>query len=144
MDVWGVFVGDSTMSYGGSVRGTYYRDYEQFPYGSLEHGSSPPSKDSYSKVQEKCRQVKSVKGQKKECPFCKEQKKRPLTNYMRKRESRKHHDSICEEHEEENEEEAGEEEELQAVTIKEAANSLLQQYANTQKSNIDSLNQSAK
>lgn len=51
MDVWGVFVGDSTMSYGGSVRSTYYRDYEQFPYGTLEHGSSPPSKDSYSKVQ---------------------------------------------------------------------------------------------
>lgn len=85
---------------------------------------------------EKCRQVKSVKAQKKECPFCKEQKKRPLTNYMRKRESRKHHDSICEEHEEENEEEVEEEEELQAVTIKGATNSPL--------SNVDSLNCSAK
>uniref|UniRef100_W8BT27 Uncharacterized protein n=1 Tax=Ceratitis capitata TaxID=7213 RepID=W8BT27_CERCA len=100
MDVWGVFVGDSTMSYGGSVRHTYYRDYEQFPYGTLEHSSSPPSKDCYSKVQEKCRQVKSMKDQKKECPFCKEQKKRPLTTYMRKRGVRKHKDSICEEHEE--------------------------------------------
>ncbi|XP_062120690.1 uncharacterized protein LOC133834923 isoform X3 [Drosophila sulfurigaster albostrigata] len=54
MDVWGVFVGDSTLSYGGSVRSGYYRDYEQFPYGTLEHSNtaSPyPAKDSYSRVQ---------------------------------------------------------------------------------------------
>lgn len=37
----------------------------------------------------------------KDCPFCKEHKKRPLINYMRKRESRKHHESICEDEEEE-------------------------------------------
>lgn len=36
----------------------------------------------------------------KDCPFCKEHKKRPLINYMRKREQRKHHDSICEDEEE--------------------------------------------
>lgn len=54
MDVWGVFVGDSTLSYGGSMRNNYYRDYEQFPYGTLEHASSAsayPAKDSYSRVQ---------------------------------------------------------------------------------------------
>lgn len=54
MDVWGVFVGDSTLSYGGSMRNGYYRDYEQFPYGTLEHASSAssyPAKDSYSRVQ---------------------------------------------------------------------------------------------
>ncbi|XP_034472681.1 uncharacterized protein LOC117780318 isoform X3 [Drosophila innubila] len=54
MDVWGVFVGDSTLSYGGSMRSGYYRDYEQFPYGTLEHSSSAspyPAKDSYSRVQ---------------------------------------------------------------------------------------------
>lgn len=55
MDVWGVFVGDSTLSYGGSMRSGYYRDYEQFPYGTLEHSnntaSSHPAKDSYSRVQ---------------------------------------------------------------------------------------------
>ncbi|XP_033148996.1 uncharacterized protein LOC108607967 [Drosophila busckii] len=54
MDVWGVFVGDSTLSYGGSMRSGYYRDYEQFPYGTLEHStaaSTYPAKDSYSRVQ---------------------------------------------------------------------------------------------
>ncbi|XP_053959864.1 uncharacterized protein LOC129247178 [Anastrepha obliqua] len=119
MDVWGVFVGDSTLSYGGSVRNSNIRDYEQFPYGTFENSSSSPSRDSYSKVQEKCRQVKSVKAQKKECPFCREQKKRPLTTYMRKRESRKHHDSICEEHEEEIEEK-----ELQTTSMEPANVSL--------------------
>ncbi|XP_032595561.1 uncharacterized protein LOC6566529 isoform X3 [Drosophila grimshawi] len=54
MDVWGVFSGDSTLSYGGSMRSGYYRDYEQFPYGTLEHSSSASpysTKDSYSRVQ---------------------------------------------------------------------------------------------
>lgn len=53
MDVWGgVFVGDSPMSYGSSIRGPHFRDYEQFPYGTLEHSTSPPNtKDPYSKVQ---------------------------------------------------------------------------------------------
>ncbi|XP_030376757.1 uncharacterized protein LOC115625743 [Scaptodrosophila lebanonensis] len=101
MDVWGVFVGDSALSYGGSVRSTYYRDYEQFPYGTLEHNTSPyAAKDSYSRVQEKCKQLKTERQLRKECPFCKEHKKRPLINYLRKRESRKHHDSICEDEEE--------------------------------------------
>ena len=54
---------------------------------------------------------------KKCCPFCKENKKRPLVKYMRNRESRKHHESICEDEEEQQEEEesneAEEEEELQ-------------------------------
>ena len=104
MDVWDGFSGYSHMSFGGSLRQTTYRDFEQFPYGTLEHSTSPPAKDPYSKVQEKCRQVKSEKAQKKECPFCKEQKKRPLVNYLRKRESRKHHESICEDEEEEAEE----------------------------------------
>ncbi|XP_036320791.1 uncharacterized protein LOC118735245 [Rhagoletis pomonella] len=136
MDVWGVFVGDSTMSYGGSVRNSYFRDYEQFPYGTLEHNSSSPPRDSYTKVQEKCRQTQSLKAQKKACPFCKEQKKRPLTNYMRKRESRKHHDSICEEHEEENEEEAEEEEEVQMAAMRPRIASM-EQYSNTQHLNTN-------
>jgi len=110
MDVWGVFAFDSTISYGGSIRSGYYRDYEQFPYGTLEKTNNSYSKDPYSKVQEKCRQVKSEKAKKKECPFCKEHKKRPLVNYLRKRDSRKHHESICEDDEHEIEEEEEEEE----------------------------------
>ncbi|XP_034670025.1 uncharacterized protein LOC117902618 isoform X3 [Drosophila subobscura] len=54
MDVWGFCVSDSTMSYGGSMRSGYYRDYEQFPYGTLESSSTASSyavKDSYSRVQ---------------------------------------------------------------------------------------------
>ncbi|XP_017019228.1 uncharacterized protein fok isoform X1 [Drosophila kikkawai] len=101
MDVWGFCVSDSTMSYGGSMRSGYYRDYEQFPYGTLETTTSPYAvKDCYSRVQEKCKQIKSEKQMRKDCPFCKEHKKRPLINYMRKREQRKHHDSICEDEEE--------------------------------------------
>ncbi|TDG46243.1 hypothetical protein AWZ03_007319 [Drosophila navojoa] len=116
MDVWGVFVGDSTLSYGGSMRNNYYRDYEQFPYGTLEHASSAsayPAKDSYSRVQEKCKQLKSEKQLRKDCPFCKEHKKRPLINYMRKRDSRKHHESICEDEEEMHEHELEHEHEVQ-------------------------------
>ncbi|BFF93577.1 uncharacterized protein DMAD_11408 [Drosophila madeirensis] len=103
MDVWGFCVSDSTMSYGGSMRTGYYRDYEQFPYGTLESSSTASSyavKDSYSRVQEKFKQTKSEKQLRKDCPFCKEHKKRPLINYMRKRQQRKHHDSICEDEEE--------------------------------------------
>lgn len=44
------------------------------------------------------------------CPFCKEQKKRPLVNYIRKRENKKHNESICEEEEEEEVEEREEQE----------------------------------
>ncbi|EDW75460.1 uncharacterized protein Dwil_GK23806, isoform A [Drosophila willistoni] len=101
MDVWGFCVSDSTLSYGGSMRGGYYRDFEQFPYGTLEPSTTPfVVKDSYSRVQEKCKQLKTEKQIRKDCPFCKEHKKRPLVNYMRKREQRKHHDSICEDDEE--------------------------------------------
>lgn len=39
------------------------------------------------------------KAKKNQCPFCKEHKKRPLINYLRKRDSRKHHESICEDEE---------------------------------------------
>ncbi|KRF98244.1 uncharacterized protein Dwil_GK23806, isoform B [Drosophila willistoni] len=52
MDVWGFCVSDSTLSYGGSMRGGYYRDFEQFPYGTLEPSTTPfVVKDSYSRVQ---------------------------------------------------------------------------------------------
>lgn len=102
MDVWGVFVGDTSLTSGGVMRTTYYRDYEQFPYGTLEQNSMANSKDPYSKVQEKSQQIQAEKIKKKNCPFCKEHKKRPLINYLRKREQRKHHESICED--EENEE----------------------------------------
>lgn len=51
MDVWGVFVGDSTVTSGGVMRTTFYRDYEQFPYGTLEQNSMANLKDPYSKVQ---------------------------------------------------------------------------------------------
>lgn len=88
---------------------------------------------------EKCRQAQSLKAQKKACPFCKEQKKRPLTNYMRKRESRKHHDSICEEHEEENQEEAEEEEEVQLAAMR-PANPSMEQYSNSQHSSANKPN----
>lgn len=42
------------------------------------------------------------KVRKESCPFCKEQKKRPLIAYIRKRENRQQKESICEadEHEE--------------------------------------------
>jgi len=52
MDVWGFCVSDSTMAYGGAMRSGYYRDYEQFPYGTLESTNSPHAvKDCYSRVQ---------------------------------------------------------------------------------------------
>lgn len=51
MDIWGVFIGDSTANSGGIMRTSYYRDYEQFPYGTLEDSTITNSKDPYSKVQ---------------------------------------------------------------------------------------------
>jgi len=60
MDVCGIFLGDSNISYG-SMRSALYRDYEQFPYGTLENSKSSPFKDSYSKVKEKCEMVKTQK-----------------------------------------------------------------------------------
>ncbi|XP_055858405.1 uncharacterized protein LOC129920912 [Episyrphus balteatus] len=109
MDVCGVYVGDGSLAFG-SMRNSYYRDYEQFPYGTLENQPSLILKDSYSKVKEKCQQTKVVKSSKKECPFCKDHKKRPLTKYLRTRVMRKHNESICEEEEEEVEEEEQQEE----------------------------------
>lgn len=64
MDVWGVFTGDSQLGTCGLIRSIYYRDYEQFPYGTLESyngsggrfggtGSSNLPKDPYSKVKGK-------------------------------------------------------------------------------------------
>lgn len=83
MDVCGLFIGDTTMTYG-SLRSTLYRDYEKFPYGTFENNKNPTIKDYYSKVQEKCQQVKEQqKKGKQSCPFCRENKKRPLINYMR-------------------------------------------------------------
>ncbi|KMY91128.1 uncharacterized protein LOC6614774 isoform X3 [Drosophila sechellia] len=52
MDVWGFCVSDTTMAYGGSMRSGYYRDYEEFPYGTLESTTSSHAvKDCYSRVQ---------------------------------------------------------------------------------------------
>lgn len=107
MDICGVFVGDGNLGYG-SMRSSYYRDYELFPYGTLENKSNYISKDSYIKVQEKEQRAKVIKTSKKECPFCTEHKKRPLTKYMRNRVMRKHNESICEEDEEEEVEELNE------------------------------------
>lgn len=59
MDVWGVFTGDSQLGTCGLLRSVYYRDYEQFPYGTLEShnngngGATNAPKDPYSKVQGK-------------------------------------------------------------------------------------------
>jgi len=102
MDVCGMFSTDTVYN---SMRSSYFRDYEQFPYGTLESYKNPIQKDPYSKVQEKCQQLKMQKSNT-NCPFCKEHKKRPLISYLRKREIRKKNDSICEEAEE-----AGEQEE---------------------------------
>lgn len=53
---------------------------------------------------EKIQRAKSTK--KESCPFCHEQKKRPLIAYMRKRAQEKHGKICEEEHEQEEEEEA--------------------------------------
>lgn len=96
MDVCGLYIGDTALSYG-TMRSPVYRDYEKFPYGTLEDTKNPTMKDYYSKVQEKCQQMKEKKETKNECPFCKEQKKRPLGSYLRKREIKKSNEKICEE-----------------------------------------------
>lgn len=98
MDVCGILIGDSSLSYG-SMRN--YRDYEKFPYGTFEAVHNPTVKDYYSKVQEKCQQSKEQKNNKQHCPFCREHKKRPLVSYMRKRDIQKQNEKICEEDEEE-------------------------------------------
>lgn len=48
MDVCGMFSTDTVYN---SMRSSYFRDYEQFPYGTLESYKSPIQKDPYSKVQ---------------------------------------------------------------------------------------------
>lgn len=48
MDVCGIFSTDAVYN---SMRSSYFRDYEQFPYGTLENYKSPIQKDPYSKVQ---------------------------------------------------------------------------------------------
>lgn len=55
----------------------------------------------FSLFTEKTEQQRDKEKKKKDtCPFCKEQKKRPLVAYMRKREVNKRTESICEEEEE--------------------------------------------
>lgn len=92
----------------GSFRNPLYRDYEKFPYGTLENPlNSPPKssqqlqkqqqqRDSYNMAQGKTKS----KSSKESCPFCKEQKKRPLGAYLRKRGQRITSESISEDVEE--------------------------------------------
>lgn len=93
----------------GSFRNPLYRDYEKFPYGTLENPlNSPPKggqqlqkqqqqpKDCYNMAQAKSKS----KSSKESCPFCKEQKKRPLGAYLRKRGQRITSESISEDVEE--------------------------------------------
>uniref|UniRef100_A0A336K5B4 CSON000921 protein n=1 Tax=Culicoides sonorensis TaxID=179676 RepID=A0A336K5B4_CULSO len=95
MDIY--YMGDST-SYS-SVRSPYYRDYEKFPYGTLENRT--PVKSPFCIAQEKTEQNKHKGKQNDNCPFCKEQKKRPLVAYIKKRDCSKRTESICEEDEQE-------------------------------------------
>ncbi|XP_055681203.1 uncharacterized protein LOC129788842 [Lutzomyia longipalpis] len=111
MDVYNVYLGDC-MSYS-SMRSPVYRDFEKFPYGTLESSFKPTANASSSanSYYNQGGHSKSTAGgnkgvvdkvRKESCPFCKEQKKRPLVAYMRKRENRQQKESICEadEHEE--------------------------------------------
>lgn len=89
----------------GSFRNPLYRDYEKFPYGSLENPLNSPPKSSNQQVQKQQQrdtaQGKSKsKSSKDSCPFCKEQKKRPLGAYLRKRGQRITSESISEDVEE--------------------------------------------
>lgn len=103
MDVY--YMSDSIQY--GSFRNPLYRDYEKFPYGTLENTlNSPPKSNGVQKQQSRNQAIagqgKSGKGKssKDSCPFCKEQKKRPLGAYMRKRGQRITHESISEDAEE--------------------------------------------
>ncbi|XP_059615930.1 uncharacterized protein LOC132261237 [Phlebotomus argentipes] len=108
MDVYNAYLGDC-MSYS-SMRSPVYRDFEKFPYGTLESSFKPTNASSaatsyYNQGGNNKRAAnKGVvdKVRKESCPFCKEQKKRPLIAYIRKRENRQQKESICEadEHEE--------------------------------------------
>ncbi|XP_058453805.1 uncharacterized protein LOC131431878 [Malaya genurostris] len=105
MDVY--YISDSI--HYGSFRNPLYRDYEKFPYGTLENPLNNPSKlkqhqqqrnGGFTMAQEKSKS----KSSKEPCPFCKEQKKRPLGAYMRKRSQRITSESISEDAEENGEE----------------------------------------
>lgn len=91
----------------GSFRNPLYRDYEKFPYGSLENPLNSPPKSSNQQVQKQQQQQRDTaqgksksKSSKDSCPFCKEQKKRPLGAYLRKRGQRITSESISEDVEE--------------------------------------------
>uniref|UniRef100_A0A182NTR2 Uncharacterized protein n=1 Tax=Anopheles dirus TaxID=7168 RepID=A0A182NTR2_9DIPT len=121
-----------------SFRGPVYRDYEKFPYGTLEnplnnpvakskqqqqqrrHHHSSSSSSSSSSISAQAKLLSYIgkstsstgsKSSKDSCPFCKEQKKRPLGAYMRKRGQRITTESISEDAEELREEDEEEEEE---------------------------------
>lgn len=104
MDVY--YMSDSIQY--GSFRNPLYRDYEKFPYGTLENTLNSPPKSGggvQNRNQTVAGQGKSGKGKsssssKDSCPFCKEQKKRPLGAYMRKRGQRITTESISEDAEE--------------------------------------------
>ncbi|XP_053677224.1 uncharacterized protein LOC128727345 [Anopheles nili] len=105
-----------------SFRGPVYRDYEKFPYGTLENPLNNPVTKSKQQQQQQRRHHSSTSssssaqakllsyigksppsgkaGTKDSCPFCKEQKKRPLGAYMRKRGQRITTESISEDAEE--------------------------------------------
>lgn len=90
----------------GSYRNPLYRDYEKFPYGTLENPLNSPPKSSHHQQQRNGGGNNLVQGKskgkssKESCPFCKEQKKRPLGAYLRKRGQRIHSESISEDVEE--------------------------------------------
>lgn len=91
----------------GSFRNPLYRDYEKFPYGTLENpvNSPPKSSQQLQKQQQQkdsynIAQGKTKSKSKEPCPFCKEQKKRPLGAYLRKRGQRITSESISEDVEE--------------------------------------------
>ncbi|XP_053666887.1 uncharacterized protein LOC128715991 [Anopheles marshallii] len=103
-----------------SFRGPVYRDYEKFPYGTLENPlNNPVSKTKQQQQQRRHhsnasgsssaqakllsyigKSASAGKSSKDACPFCKEQKKRPLGAYMRKRGQRITTESISEDAEE--------------------------------------------
>uniref|UniRef100_A0A8D8J1P0 (northern house mosquito) hypothetical protein n=1 Tax=Culex pipiens TaxID=7175 RepID=A0A8D8J1P0_CULPI len=107
MDVY--YMSDSIQY--GSFRNPLYRDYEKFPYGTLENTLNSPPKSGGGIQQQRNQTSSTVAGQgkskgksgKDSCPFCKEQKKRPLGAYMRKRGQRITTESISEDVAEEDE-----------------------------------------
>lgn len=128
-----------------SFRGPVYRDYEKFPYGTLEnplnnpvskskqqqrqqqrhHSSSSSTASAQAKLLSYIAKTSSgSKASKDSCPFCKEQKKRPLGAYMRKRGQRITSESISEDAEECTEElrEMDEEEEEQVCAATRSMN----------------------